>query len=71
MNDIVGTELKVGDLVACTGNCMSSLNVAQIVKLAKKTVSLQYIGETHTFSKYPSACMKVPDDAATLYLLKR
>ena len=72
MNDAIGTELKTSDFVCCTHTRdVRALMVAQVVRFTNQRIVLRAIGKENTFTKYPDACVKISDDVAVLYLLKR
>lgn len=77
MQDIIGRDLAVGDIVAFKFPYGKDLGVGTVIKIAKKTVRIEYRGtnwrgvdETMDSLAKPSNVVKLEGPDLTLYLLK-
>lgn len=66
--DILGNNIKVGDIVAYPDHNHMKIGVVQ--KLNPKMINVTAIGRKYVDRKYPSELLTVDDPKITMYVLK-
>ena len=66
--DILGTKLKVGDIVAYPDH--NRMRIGTVIKLNPKMVNVTPAGKGYHDRKYPHELLAIDDPKITMYMLK-
>ena len=66
--DILGTKIKVGDIVAYPDH--NRMKIGTVDKINPKMVNVRAVGKSYHDRKYPHELLTIDDPKITMYMLK-
>lgn len=77
MQDFLFRDLAIDDVVAFDGPHGGGMAVGKVVGFTPKQIRINPLSKTYswnssgTFTRYPTQCVKIPEEEISMYLLKR